>query len=389
MRLMIIASWYPTVALPTVGSFIREQALALSRAGHEVHVVYFNSTPRLSLLGVLTEKHEGLIEHGIAVPFPLHRLLGFYVPGILARVLRRIIQRVKPDLVHAHAARPAGVVASLAVRGTGLPLVFTEHKGNIEEYWYTRHGKRQVEKMYKSCSRLYGVSRGFISDLEAVFPSTRNLWRVCHNGIDTDMFHIEPGKRSPFSNPDVRVLFLGGTPRNKGLRILLDALALLPSRYLATAAGPGTEPASADALIPPALRTRVELLGRVSREQVVHLMNSHDVLVVPSFYETFSLVCAEALACGTPVAASRCRGPEEILGGGYGELFEAGNAQALAGTLLKMESDADAWSPEAARRYVLEHYSMEKLAQFLTRNYGELTTAPPRLSGHVSGQTSP
>ena len=96
-----------------VSSFTSEQALALSRTSHKVHVVYLGSTPRRSLLACSLRHIKD----------------------------RRIIHPVKPQLSHADAAELAVVIASLVVRGTGLPLVFTEHKGDTDEYWRTDYGK--------------------------------------------------------------------------------------------------------------------------------------------------------------------------------------------------------------------------------------------------------
>jgi glycosyltransferase involved in cell wall biosynthesis len=374
MKLIVVASWYPDARHPVRGSFIREQALALVNLGHDVHVVHFDRTVRPALLSVSSSQRDGLSEHGICVPFPLHRVLGFYWPGVLARRLRGLIDEIRPEIVHAHAARPAGVVASLAVSGNGPPLVLTEHKGNVERYWRTMHGKRQVEQAYGRCDRLYAVSKTFIADLERVFPATTGRWQLSHNGIDTDRFTIAPGRRVPFAGHDVRLLFLGGTAFNKGLDVFLKALAGLPQKYRATVGGPGTDPRNRRRIVPPALRDRVQLIGSAPRDAIPGLMNSHDALVVASRYETFSLVSAEALACGTPVVASRCGGPEEVVGD-YGELFDAGRPAAMAAALRRTQDRAGNWDPASAREHVLRSFSMTGLATGLVDDYWEVVRA--------------
>jgi D-inositol-3-phosphate glycosyltransferase len=53
---------------------------------------------------------------------------------------------------------------------------------------------------------------------------------------------------------------------------------------------------------------RVWFLGAVDHEQLPLYYNAADVCVVPSYYESFGLVALEAMACGTPVVASRVGG---------------------------------------------------------------------------------
>ncbi|MBI4055701.1 MAG: glycosyltransferase [Elusimicrobia bacterium] len=77
-------------------------------------------------------------------------------------------------------------------------------------------------------------------------------------------------------------------------------------------------------------------------------MQKADLFVLPSRYEGFGVVIAEAMACGTPVVATDCPyGPGEILTDGEnGFLVPVGDAEALADRMLRLLRD-----PELRRRF--------------------------------------
>jgi glycosyltransferase involved in cell wall biosynthesis len=94
--------------------------------------------------------------------------------------------------------------------------------------------------------------------------------------------------------------------------------------------------------------------------------------VLPSMLrESFSRVLVEAMACGVPVIASRCGGPEEILGDGrYGVLYPMGDVDALARNILRiLEHPGEAAALAAAARSRAADWSEEKILPQIERYY--------------------
>lgn len=365
MRVMVVASWYRSENHSTRGSFIREQALAIAELGVEVHVVSIDrSRPRLPLT-VLTSRDGPLVEHSIAAIWPLHRLLGFYLPWPLIWKLRNIADSVQPDVVHAHAVRPAGYIAS---RLQGFPLVITEHSGPLREFWSTAHGFRQIESAYLKADRRIAVSTALMQEIEDLFPGTRGLWEVVPNGIDTSLFACPS---QPQRAGDV--LYVGSLDENKDVPTLLDAMASLADSTSLTIAGTGPAEGTirrrTESL---GIADRVSLLGPVSRQQVAELMQSHTVFALPSRRETFGIVCAEALSCGTPVVATRCGGPEYVVPEFGGKLVPVGDAEAFAGALRQVLMNPGKFSPRRLHDYVAENFSMTSVATRLQQVYHDV-----------------
>jgi len=100
-------------------------------------------------------------------------------------------------------------------------------------------------------------------------------------------------------------------------------------------------------------------------------MRRSAMLVVPSRRETFSLVTAEALASGTPVVATRCGGPEDIITEETGQLTDVDDAAALAIAIESMLNRS--YDRAALRRYAVDRFGSAAAAERLGRLYERVT----------------
>ena len=122
------------------------------------------------------------------------------------------------------------------------------------------------------------------------------------NGVATDVYRPDAG----VDRSDAEILCVGrASDPNKGIRTLIEALALLPKRARLTlvdddhpdnlARKRAAELGCAD---------RLHIVGRVPTDELVQLYRRATLVAVPSRYEGFGLPAAEAMACGTPVVAT-------------------------------------------------------------------------------------
>jgi teichuronic acid biosynthesis glycosyltransferase TuaC len=131
------------------------------------------------------------------------------------------------------------------------------------------------------------------------------------------------------------------------------------------------------------LQDRVRFIGEVAPADVATLMRRSALLVVPSRRESFSLVTAEALASGTPVVATRCGGPEEILTPDTGELVPVGDPAALA---IAIEATLSRrYDPQRLRQYAVERFGRAAAARRLGTLYARVMGSAPEATGAVPG----
>jgi glycosyltransferase involved in cell wall biosynthesis len=205
----------------------------------------------------------------------------------------------------------------------------------LAERWCYRPGRVRC---------LAAVSRGVADECRKHFPELPV--DVTPNGVDVARFRPDPGTRARVRTllgaDDERlvVLFVGGDWARKGLQIAVDAVAVVPTADLwVVGAGDPAELSTAP-------RAQVRFLGQ--RDDVADLYNGADVFVLPSAYETFSLVAYEAAASGLPLLVTAVHGARELVErSGCGQVLPR-EAQAFAEALRELAAD------EPARRRAAE-----------------------------------
>jgi glycosyltransferase involved in cell wall biosynthesis len=148
--------------------------------------------------------------------------------------------------------------------------------------------------------------------------------------------------RRPAGEP--RFLFLGRLDREKGVDLLLEAFARMPTPGSLHLAGVGPCRDALQALVRDlGLDDRVHFLGWLDREAIAQELALAWALVVPSLWaEPLGMVAQEAIAAGVPVIASASGGLAEIVGEGrHGLLFANGDGPALTECLMQIATGAD------------------------------------------------
>jgi alpha-maltose-1-phosphate synthase len=152
-------------------------------------------------------------------------------------------------------------------------------------------------------------------------------------GTDLEQFRfVRRSADGPF-----RILFVGGIGQRKGVKYLLQAFELMRGRDVElTLAGP----LPADTRPLDAYRSSVRLTGRLDQAEIVREMHRAHVLVLPSVFEGFGLVLAEAMSTGMPVIAStHSAGPDLIREGCDGFVLEPDDVEGLTQRLETLRAD--------------------------------------------------
>ncbi|WP_432154176.1 glycogen synthase [Streptomyces tricolor] len=270
------------------------------------------------------------------------------------------------ELVHSHTwyANLAGHLAKLQY---GIPHVITAHSLEPLRPWkaeqlgggYALSGWAERTAV-EAADAVIAVSGAMRDDVLACYPALDPARvHVVHNGIDTGLYRPDHGTdallRHGIDPARPYVLFVGRITRQKGVPHLLRAVRDIdPGAQVVLCAGAADTPEidrEFQELFEELRRVRAGVFWipqMLPRTEVIQLLTRAAVFVCPSVYEPLGIVNLEAMACGTPVVASRVGGiPEVVADGRTGLLVDADGdfASGLARALDTVLGD-----PAAARR---------------------------------------
>jgi sugar transferase (PEP-CTERM/EpsH1 system associated) len=291
--------------------------------------------------------------------------------------LIRLIRETRPDIVHSR--NWGGVEAVLAGRLAGAPaVVHSEHGLDSDPAAPEPRRRRWFRRIaFELADRVVCVS-GQLRQVHAKrtgFPDGRI--GVIHNGVDTSRFspNAEAGAavRAELNiAPDEFCIgCVGNLTTVKDYPTVLRAtgeIAKSLPNWRVLVIGEGPERSRLEQMVGahPEWRRRVLFLGLSTR--VPDLLNATDVYVLSSLTEGISNSLLEAMASARPVVATATGGnPEVVVDGRSGILFPVGDAQSLAGHLLRLwaRPEERARLGEQALRRVRADFSLDAMI----RNY--------------------
>ena len=210
--------------------------------------------------------------------------------------------------------------------------------------------------------------------------------RVVPNAVDAGLFRpLSPQERANkraelgWEDGEFWCGYVGRLVEEKGIKDLLQALALCEANVRGVIVGDGPQKAELESEIARLkLESRVELRAALPTVELAPLMACLDALVLPSrttarWKEQFGRVLIEANACGVPSVGSDSGAIPDVVGKG-GRIFPEGDSGALAKVLNDFARDPEAarHMGEEGRRVVLERYTWARVAQQMKAIYEEL-----------------
>lgn len=325
--------------------FAERLSAGLAARGHEVHVV----TPSVTHAkhGTFTEVFEGQ-------PVTVHRLPGwrwyphdwlrFVLPWMSKHYARRVLDEVRPDVVHSQSHIVIGRGLTRIAHRRGIPVIATNHvmAENVIDFTTLPPllDKVAIKLAWDDAKRTFDMSR-------AVTTPTRRAAHFLEQTIDiTGVIPISCGIDKRNYSPDLtdrprrRVLFVGRLTTEKHIEITLQAVAkLVPELDIVfDVVGGGDQQRNLEQWVARlGLQDRVVFHGRVSEEQLRATYSKADVFAIASIAELQSIATMEAMASGLPiVAANAVALPHLVQDGGNGYLFEPGNVDDLADKLRRV-----------------------------------------------------
>ncbi|MGW8314881.1 MAG: glycosyltransferase family 4 protein [Bacteroidales bacterium] len=383
--LMVLESDFP----PDIR--VENEAAALVRNGHEVHVASYSHQKRFDL-----RKDLPYTLHKIHIPPLIHKAsVGALKSGMYFRFWRKYLNRILRshsfDAIHVHDLPLARVGFELS-RQEKIRFTLDLHENwpallDIATHTQTLLGRiLSSGKQWRRYEKRYA---GLADDVIVVVEEARD--RLVALGIDADRIHVISNTVDPehFDFPPqekdpehVTMIYGGGINRHRGLQTVIEALPKITVgipdiRLLIIGPGSYTEALkklTAELKMEPyvTFRDRLPLdalLREVSRADIAlipHLKTAHTDSTIP--HKLFQYMYA-----GIPIISSNCAPLKRIIEEtGTGVCFRSGDPDSFAESLKKLLTDKQFLQkiPENGKQWVVQKYNWASDARVLCGIYG-------------------
>lgn len=375
MKICLATTSFPRWLGDGQGAFVWEAARAIARRGAQVRVVAMHS-PGLPVHEYMEgmevcrprywwpEKWESLRKEGGGLPETLRRhplAYSQFISFIPVHTLTLARYAEGCDLVHAHWSLSAAC-ACLGRPVHRRPVIATLQGSDIFQVGRNPIGAWLTKRTLARCDRITALSRA-LADATVNIGMQAERIQILPNGVDTELFTPLPGQ-----SRDDTILFVGSLIERKGAKYLLAAMQRVLkqfSSYRLVLIGEGPQYAMLKGLAASlGIAQQVSFLGFLPQDQVREQMQRARLLVLPSLEEGQGVVLLEALACGTPVVASRVDGIPEVITEDVGTLVPPADPQALSAAVLSILDQPRRWAEMSrnARERAVRHYDWDHLA---------------------------
>jgi glycosyltransferase involved in cell wall biosynthesis len=350
MHVLFLAHSFPRYAGDPAGAFILRLATALANEDVAVRVIAPATSaapPRDVLDGIPVSRfryapraletlaYEGnmatQVRESWGARLGLLGMLGAELRAALGEMRRHPV-----DIVHAHWWFPSGAAGVAATRWRGRPLVTTLHGSDVRLGRMIAPARPAMRQVLQRSTRVTAVSSWLASEARAVAGG--ELPVVAPMPVATELFTPDPA-----TDRGDALLFVGRLTRQKGVDLLLRALATLSTDIGLDVVGDGEERGALESLAATlGIAARVRWHGSRPSGELAHFYRRASALVIPSVEEGLGLVAVEALLCETPVIAFASGGVVDIVRDGEtGFLVDERSPEALAAAIAELRASPD------------------------------------------------
>lgn len=382
-KLLIIPSWYISPNDRINGSFFQAQG-ALMSDDFETRVIYRRRRKRPSIRKTLRNPRdvipcwlEAIGKPSTCIDTPNDEVFnnpklqiieqGFWRPpwrssseNLIQNWVLQISEAIKngwrPDLIRAHSAFPAGIVAKRVKSKFEIPYIISEHLP-FSIYKYDPRHRNEIVAAFENADLVLSLSYDKVRQLAMsgidVEPN------IIYNFIDETLFTNCSAQYLP--GDPLRLVTIGAASFYKDHKTLLRAM-----RHLADNNIPfhltmiGLEVWGGDKLKETMqliddleLTDRITIHGKLSRLQVAEILPRNHIYVMTSIQEGFPNSVLEALSCGLFVVATRHGGTEDLLDDDMGRITNIKDASAVANAIIDVYHGEIKFYPEKIREKVI------------------------------------
>jgi teichuronic acid biosynthesis glycosyltransferase TuaC len=387
IRILTFTTLFPNRAQPQHGVFVENRLRELVGSGQVAArvlapVPWFPSAhPRFGRYARYAAAPRDEVRGDLAIAHPRYPVIPKIGPNLapftLYQAAARTLARWRAegydfDLIDSHFFFPDGIAAVLLGKRFGKPVTITARGSDLNEMAGHAVSRAMIRWAAARADGLITVAAALKDSLVGLGVEPARV-TVLRNGVDLDLFRPPDDRarlRAELGLARTTLLSVGHLIERKGHHLVIAALAELPQAELLIV-GEGPEDAALKALArAQGLADRVRFMGALPHHALPRLYAAADALVLASSREGWANVLLEAMACGTPVVATRIWGtPEVVTERAAGVLVAERSAAALAAGGRALLADPP---PRADTRRYAERFGWGPVTEGQLRLFREL-----------------
>lgn len=265
----------------------------------------------------IEQRNQTIIYHPRYLVVPKIGML--LTPIFLALSILMCIRKVKKigdafDLIDAHYFYPDGVAVALVAKFLKIPFVISARGSDINLITEFKWPRKMILWAAKHAKASITVSSALKTKMVSIGADAEKI-HVLRNGVDHTVFAPKDHQamREKYGLKRVTLLSVGNLVELKGHDLIIKSLQNLPECELIIVGSGELETSLKKLADNLNVADRVRFMGTLQQAELVDLYSAVDILVLASSREGWANVLLEAMACGTPVAATNVGGTPEVV----------------------------------------------------------------------------
>lgn len=377
MKVLVIPTWYPNGADKLMGIYHKEFTQALNNHGIMANILFVDRQ-RLSkpFKYFLMKKTEIINETNYQVyirkmlnytPVSFDFQMKMYTKTLDKAFRNYLKKNEKPDVIHAHVTVPAGYAACKLGKKYNIPVVVTEHCGDLERFFNKEPFKKYGHFVLENS--LYSTVSSYMKDITLKYhnecfllPNTVNV-NLFKNDVKREVHDefklvmvcaLREGKKVDLAIEAVKKL------RCENINVHLD---IIGSGFLEDYYKKVCHDLEMDQI--------VTFMGQKTKEEIADIFLEEHALIISSELESFAIPGIEALASGMPVVATDCLGPRMFINEKTGVLCKVNDLEDLTLKIKHLIKHYNEYDPEYLKDFA-KQFGEDAVVRKATKLYEQV-----------------
>lgn len=373
-KILHITPWFPSKKNPSEGIFVYNHIDSISEEFDNtvIHIQFETSKNPFKRIGAFPNELPVFRHNRIVIPTLSNSWKEKEIRA--SKYITSILKTTGDcyDIINFHVPYPlASNIKSYLKKFPNIKFIFNEHWSAFHDQFHLpvgHKGRARIEEIFNSDIKLLCVSEALGKDIQ-LFTRKKIKFNVLPNILESDFFFPKNTLNSGFLqlcsinnwSSIKQPLFL--------LKIFKKVLSILPNAKLTLGGDGYMIPEMLSEIETLEIKKSVKVLGSLSRLEVKNELTNADIYIQCSSYETFSIIVAEAIMCGTPAIVRDIGGMSDIVNNENGLKINSQDEVEWCNKLIKMYNSLDKYNSGEMSDQIKDRFSKvsvsAKYSQFL------------------------